>query len=124
MRTDEAHTQVSPSCAVRVIFERRQDLVGELRAKDKQLIAARSEAPAKRDANAEKVISDRLAAIGTRVGVIDKLLTIDFPDYAALARSSSISVKEVQSQLGGDEALVLFLDTDGRFALTPGVLGT
>src|SRR5262249_15887166 len=84
--------------------------------KDKQLIAARSEVPAKRDANAEKVISDRLAAIGARIIEIDKRLAVDFPDYAALARSSSISVGEVQSLLGGDEALLLFLDSDGRFA--------
>jgi CHAT domain-containing protein len=42
---------------------------------------------------------------------IDNRLTVDFPDYAALAIPAPLSVEEVQAQLGANEALVLFLGT-------------
>ncbi len=93
------------------LVRERQDLVGEWQAKDKLLIAAKSEAPAKRKADAEKALADRLAAIDTRLAEIDRRLAQDFPDYAALASPAPVSVAEVQAQLGADEALVLFLDT-------------
>ena len=93
------------------LVRERQDLVSEWQAKDKLLIAAKSEAPAKRKADAEKALADRLAAIDTRLAEIDRRLAQDFPDYAALASPAPVSVAEVQAQLGADEALVLFLDT-------------
>ena len=89
----------------------RQDLVGEWQIKDKQLIAAKSQEPAKRNAGAEKALADRLAAIDARLAEIGRRLTKDFPDYAAFASPAPVSVAEVQAQLGADEALVLFLDT-------------
>ena len=93
------------------LVRERQDLVSEWQAKDKQLIASKSQAPAKRDADAEKALTGRLAAIDIRLADIDRRLARDFPDYAALASPTPISVAEVQAQLGADEALVLFLDT-------------
>ena len=93
------------------LVRERQDLVSEWQAKDKLLIAAKSEPPAKRKADAEKALADRLAAIDTRLAEIDRRLAQDFPDYAALASPAPVSVAEVQAQLGADEALVLFLDT-------------
>ena len=53
----------------------------------------------------------RLAAIDARIAHIDNRLTVDFPDYAALAIPAPLSVEEVQAQLGANEALVLFLST-------------
>jgi hypothetical protein len=35
----------------------------------------------------------------------------EFPDYAALAKPTPVSVEHVQAVLGSDETLVLFLDT-------------
>jgi CHAT domain-containing protein/tetratricopeptide (TPR) repeat protein len=93
------------------LVRERQDLVSEWQAKDKQLIASKSQAPAKRDADAEKALAGRLAAIDIRLADIDRRLGRDFPDYAALASPTAISVVQVQAQLGADEALVLFLDT-------------
>ena len=93
------------------LVRERQDLVGEWKAKDKQLIAAKSEPPGKRDAGAEKTLGDRLAQIDTRLAEIDKTLAEDFPDYAALANPKPVSIKAVQSLLREDEALVAFLDT-------------
>ena len=79
--------------------------------KDKQIITAKGEVPAKRNADVEKVLAERLAAIDSRIGEIDRRLARDFPDYAAFASPAPVSVAEVQAQLASDEALVLFLDT-------------
>ncbi len=92
------------------LVRERQDLVAEWRAKDKQLIAAKSMAPDARKADAEDTLSDRLMAIDKRVATIDALFAKDYPDYAALASNKPISIAEVQVELRGDEALVLFLD--------------
>ena len=66
---------------------------------------------AERDKAAEVANADRLAAIDARIIEIDQRLVVEFPDYSALAKSTPLSVAEMQAQLGVDEALVLFLDT-------------
>jgi tetratricopeptide (TPR) repeat protein len=99
----------SPELAA--LVRERQDLVGEYQAKDKQLIAAKTQEPARRNAGAETALSDRLAAIDARLGEIGGRLARDFPDYAALASPAPVPLAEVQAQLRPDEALVLFLDT-------------
>ena len=93
------------------LVRERQDLVREAQIKDKQLTAAKSQEPTKRDAAAEKALADRLAAIEVRLGEINEHLAKGFPDYAALASPAPISVADVQAQLGAGETLVLFLDT-------------
>jgi len=107
------------SPALAALVRERQDLVAEWQANDKILIAARGEAPDKRDAQAEKALADRLAAIDTRLAEIDAVLAKDFPDYAALASPNPVSLADVQAVLHADEALVLFLDTDARFKPLP-----
>jgi CHAT domain-containing protein/tetratricopeptide (TPR) repeat protein len=97
------------------LVRERQDLVGEWQARDKLLIAAKSEPAGKRNAQAEKGLSDRLAAIDARLNEIDAQLAKDFPDYAALASPKPISVAEVQTILRDEEALVLFLDTGSNW---------
>jgi tetratricopeptide (TPR) repeat protein len=99
----------SPQLAV--LVRKQQDLESEWQVKDKLLIAAKSEAPAKRKPDMEKVLADRLAAIDTRLADLGQELARDFPDYAALASPAAVSVGEVQEQLAADEALLLFLAT-------------
>jgi CHAT domain-containing protein/tetratricopeptide (TPR) repeat protein len=93
------------------IVRERQDLVGEWQVKDKLLVAAKSELPEKRKAAAEKVLSDRLTAIDTRLAEIERQLAQEFPDHTALESPASVFVGDAQGQLGTDEVLVLFLDT-------------
>ena len=93
------------------LVRERQDLVSEWQARDKALIAAKSAEPAKRKAEVENALASRLIAIDARLTEIDYQFARDFPDYAALASPSPVSLSEVQAQLGDDEALVLFLDT-------------
>jgi tetratricopeptide (TPR) repeat protein/CHAT domain-containing protein len=101
------------------LVRERQDLVSEWEAKDKLLIAAKSEPPAKRYAAAEQALAGRLAEIEARLAEISQMFARDFPDYAALSSPASVSVAEVQAQLSADEALVLFLDTDTSFKPLP-----
>ena len=93
------------------LVRERQDLVNEWLAKDKQLIAAKSELPTKRKPEVERALTGRLAAIDTRLAEIDRRLARDYPDHAAFASPAPVSVAEVQAHLGADEALVLLLDT-------------
>jgi hypothetical protein len=63
------------------------------------------------DRVAEATNVARLAAIDAHLTEIDKGLVAEFPDYAALAKPTPVSVEHVQAVLGSDETLVLFLDT-------------
>jgi CHAT domain-containing protein/tetratricopeptide (TPR) repeat protein len=99
----------SPQLAT--LVREHQDLVAEWQAKDKQLIASKSEPSEARNALAEKALGDRLGAIDVRLAVIDQRLAENFPDYAELATPKPASVAEVQAWLRPDEALVLVLDT-------------
>jgi CHAT domain-containing protein/tetratricopeptide (TPR) repeat protein len=107
-----AARSVKDSPELAALVRERQDLVGEWKSKDKGLIVARAEPPARRHPDAERELSERLAAIDVRFGEIDKRLAKDFPDYAALASPRPVTVADVQASLRDDEALVLFLDTD------------
>jgi hypothetical protein len=101
------------------LVRERQDLVGEWQAKDKQLIAAKSDLPAERNAEAESLLSKRLVAIDGRLKAIDAQFATDFPEYASLTSPKPASVAKVQALLQPNEALVLFLDTDERLEPTP-----
>ena len=97
--------------ALVALVRERQDLVAEWQKRDELSNAALGQASTKRNAKAEAENTARLAAIDARLVEIDKRLAVKFPDYAALASPAPLSVKEVQLELGADEALVLFLNT-------------
>ena len=89
----------------------RQDLVAEWRKCDGLRNTWLGQAGDERDAQAEAANQARLTAIDTRIAGIDRELVARFPDYVALSNPAPLGVEEVQTQLGADEALVLFLDT-------------
>ena len=97
--------------ALAALVRERQDLVEEWQKRDGAHSAAVSLPPDKRNPAAEAANATRLASIDTRIAEIDKRLLVEFPDYAALARSTPVTMEEAQAQLGNNEALVLFLDT-------------
>lgn len=96
----------------------RQDLVAEWQKRDVLRSAALGQGPAKRNPQAEVENNARLAAIDARIGEIDRELAARFPDYAALSSPAPLTAEEVQTQLGANEALVLFLDTE-KWGATP-----
>ena len=106
-----AARSASGSPELAALVRERQDLVGEWQAKDKLLIAAKSQEPAKRNASAEKALADRLAAIDARLAEINRRWPRTSRTMPRWRARRPLSVADVQAQLGADEALVLFLDT-------------
>ncbi len=99
----------NPELATQV--RRRQDLLAEWQSRDAQRDLAIGLPPERRDAKAEAENIARLAALNAEISAIDKGLAVEYPDYASLASPTPLTVEEVQSLLGEDEALILFLDT-------------
>ena len=89
----------------------RQDLMTEWLAHDKQRNEALSQPPAQRNSQGEAENQVALTALGKRIADIDRRLAEEFPDYSSLANPVPLTVEEVQAQLGSDEALVFFFDT-------------
>lgn len=89
----------------------RQDLIIEWQAREKELIAARTMPPAKRNASSETELATRLATIDLRIVDIDRSLANDFPEFATYAHPEPLTIPEVQEQLSPHEALLLFLVT-------------
>jgi CHAT domain-containing protein/tetratricopeptide (TPR) repeat protein len=85
-----------------------QDLSAEAKRLDDAFIAAVSRVPEQRDAAAEERSRDRLAAISVERGALQKTLTSQFPDYAALSNPQPLAAGDTQRLLSGDEALVAF----------------
>ena len=96
------------------LVRRDQDLAAEAETLDKAIVSAVSQGAAKRDAAAEQRSRSRLAAIATERAGLQKTLAAEFPDYAALSNPLPMTVKEAQSLLSPDEALVLFSVVDSE----------
>jgi tetratricopeptide (TPR) repeat protein/CHAT domain-containing protein len=95
------------------LARQRQDLLAEWQKRDaiRSAIVALAPDARKQQADSETENAARLAEIDRQISDIDAELEAQFPDYAALASPAPLSVEDVQKELGGDEALVLFLDT-------------
>lgn len=96
------------------LVRRDQDLSAEAEALDKAIVSAVSQGATKRDAAAEQRSRNRLATIATERAGLQKTLAAEFPDYAALSNPLPMTVKETQSLLSPDEALVLFAVIDSE----------
>ena len=92
------------------LIRERQDLMQEFGERDKLLIAAVANSPDRRDSAAEAALRSRIAEINARLDAIDQTLGAQFPDYAALAKPSPLSIPDVQALLAPDEVLVQFID--------------
>src|SRR5262249_15355445 len=87
------------------LMRERQDLVQEFGERDKQLIAAVAKPPEGRNPLGEAALRSRIAEINARLDSIDQALGAQFPDYAALAKPSPLSIADVQALLAADEVL-------------------
>ena len=93
------------------LVRRDQDLSAEAEVLDKAILAAVSKERSKRDVASEQRARARLAAIAAERAALQKTLSAEFPDYAALSNPLPMTAKEIQSLLSGDEAMVLFAVT-------------
>ena len=89
------------------LVRKNQNLSGEAMTLEKAMIAAVSFEPAKRDAAAEKRRRDRITAIAKERDDLRSILTREFPDYEALSEPEPLTIKDIQSVLADDEALVV-----------------
>ncbi|QHO73558.1 hypothetical protein ACH79_13780 [Bradyrhizobium sp. CCBAU 051011] len=94
------------------LVRRDQDLASEAEALDKSIVAAVSKERSKRDPASEQRARARLTAIATERASLQKTLSAEFPNYAALSNPSPMTVKEIQSLLSENEALVQFAVTE------------
>ena len=94
------------------LVRKDQDLAAEAETLDKAIVAAVSKDRSKRDAAAEQRARTRLAAIAAERLTLQKILAAEFPDYAALSNPLPTTVKEIQSLLAGNEAMVMFAVTE------------
>ena len=92
------------------LLRERQDLVGEMRDRDKLLIDAVAAAPAQRDRVGENQLKLRIEEITGRIGTIDQTLMKQFPKFSELSKAVPISITQTQALLSPDEALLVFLD--------------
>jgi tetratricopeptide (TPR) repeat protein len=94
------------------LVRRDQDLSAEAEGLDKAIVVAVSKERSKRDAASEQRARARLAAISTERVSLQNTFAAEFPDYAALSNPLPMTVKEIQSLLSDDEAMVLFAVTE------------
>ena len=93
------------------LVRRDQDIAAEADALDKAIVTAASKERSKRDVAAEARARARLAVISTERGGLQKVLSVEFPNYAALSNPLPMKAKEIQSLLSDDEAMVVFAIT-------------
>jgi CHAT domain-containing protein/tetratricopeptide (TPR) repeat protein len=93
------------------LVRERQDIAAEWQQRDRVRAAAFALPVDQRDRRAEASIAARLGAIDRRIGEIDLRLKANFSDYAARVAPEPLTVEQVQSNLGPDEAVVLALET-------------
>jgi CHAT domain-containing protein len=98
------------------LVRRDQDLIAETNSIDKSLIAAVSKAPAQRNQSNENRLRARLSEVGSERSKIATVLTQRFPDYIALSRPQPLTLREIQSLLSDDEAVVAFDIGDKSYA--------
>lgn len=88
------------------LVRKDQDLAAEAEALDKEILAAASREPAQRNAATEQRIRARAGAVASERRTVQDVLAREFPNYAALSRPSSLTVKQIQAVLSADDALV------------------
>jgi CHAT domain-containing protein/tetratricopeptide (TPR) repeat protein len=93
-----------------VLVREREDLIQELGARDKLLIAAVAKAPSQRDPNGEAALRARVEKIAGRIDEIGGELSKQFPEYAALSQPTPLSIAATQALLQPNEVLLQYLD--------------
>ena len=94
------------------LVRRDQDLASEAEVLDRVIIAAVSKPSAQRDAASEQRSRARLATVARARAGLQKLLAVEFPDYASLSNPLPLAVKDIQALLSVDEAMALYAVLD------------
>ena len=100
------------SDALAALVRERQDLSSRWQALDAALVKALSQAPDKRNPTAEAALRRDQTEIEAKLKVADERLRADFPRFAELAAAKPVSVADIQSVLGPQEAFVAWTFDD------------
>ena len=95
------------------LVRKDQDLIAEAGALEKTVIAFVSKPPARRSAETELQVRNRIESVKEERERLQKILKERFPEYAALAKPQPLSLTSTQALLADDEALLVF-DFDDR----------
>jgi hypothetical protein len=90
------------------LVREQQNLLAQWQQLDRQIVAAKSSPPERRNNSNEQALAIHLADTDRQVVALNTRLAKDFPDYAALANPEPLSIKATQDQIRADEALVQF----------------
>jgi CHAT domain-containing protein len=88
----------------------RQDLLPRWQAMDRALVTAASQNDSLRDRTAEAEMRAELVRLAARIEAIDRDLARQYPAYSELAGAAPLTIRDAQSFLGPDEALIVFFD--------------
>lgn len=92
----------------------REDLINRWRTLDGQLAKSLGKGTAERDAAAEERLRKELEGIDRRLQDIDAKVSRDFPEYGELSSPKPVALKDVQSLLAEDEAMLIWLSGNRR----------
>ncbi len=92
------------------LVRERQDLASNWKTAHQQLIAAISKPVGERDRNLVAALQLKMSEFNNRAAAIDRTLATDFRDYSTLTNPEPLALATAQKLLGGNEALVFFLD--------------
>jgi tetratricopeptide (TPR) repeat protein/CHAT domain-containing protein len=95
--------------ALASLVRESQDLAAAWRGQDKALLDALSNPDSRQEQARIDALRREMAETERRLNAVTARIDKEFPDYAALADPKPPTAEEVQSLLGGDEALVFFL---------------
>ena len=76
--------------ALAALVREQQDDAAEYRSVDKSLAEQTAQATSYRDATREQALRDRMTKLDQRLKELDRRLTAEFPDYAALSRHATV----------------------------------
>jgi CHAT domain-containing protein/Tfp pilus assembly protein PilF len=93
------------------LVRERQDLVQQVEATDRALIAAVSQLSQARSPDTEAALLQREAASSARLKEIDRDLVARFPEYATLTVTAPLSLAGAARLVRPDEALLFFVPT-------------
>ena len=88
------------------LVRKDQDLTAESDLLDKNIIAAMSKSSLERNSAVEDQIHKRIGEVKLEHDRLQEELNRRFPDYVVLSKPPPLSVKDTQSLLAGDEALI------------------
>jgi CHAT domain-containing protein len=100
------------------LVRERQDAARRWDELDAKMTTARSKELTKEMREQARLVQEELAAIERRAKEIDASILLAFPDFGEIAAPEPLRIDEVQSALEGNEALVLFLDTEAMESLS------